>query len=164
MKHIILTQGYSAKVDNEDYDWLNQYQWCLQQHRKRYYAMRCDEHRHSRRMSIDIMLYHGKYDSKLLVDHINRNGLDNQLHNLRMVTNSINVVNRDLHTNNTSGYRGIWLHTRGKWQAEVRVYGTRIFIGTYNTAEEAARAYDRVAYAAFKEYSILNFPNEIEKE
>ena len=59
-----------------------------------------------------------------------------------------------------SGYRGVREHPNGSFSAEIRSGDDRLSLGTYETAQQAARAYDAAAWRLGRPRSRMNFPNE----
>ena len=77
-----------------------------------------------------------------IIDHIDRNGLNNRRKsNLRVVTPTESVRNRMLFKNSTSGHPGVnWSAQYRKWKARIRVDGKDVYLGRFDTLEEAIRA------------------------
>lgn len=94
------------------------------------------------------------------VDHANRNGIDNRRCNLRRCSKSQNQGN-SVKRRGASRWKGVyWRPAKRRWVAEVRVGGvarSRLC----RTEEEAARAYDSLAVAAFGEFARTNFPQTV---
>lgn len=84
----------------------------------------------------------------LEVDHKNRNKLDNRLSNLRATDAGNQAINSNKHSNNTSGYRGVYSTPNNKWVAKLGFKGKIIHLGTFDTKEEAHNNYK----LAVKEY------------
>ena len=79
----------------------------------------------------------GDIDSPLVVDHINRNPLDNRRQNLRICTRSTNAKNTKNRPNCSSKHRGV--SRRGeRWQVVVRCNGALKWLGTFDTEQQAA--------------------------
>jgi hypothetical protein len=103
------------------------------------------------------------------VDHADGDGLNNQDDNLREADNTTNNHNRQPNIGHngercTSQYKGVrWFipapgKGRPKWQARICIDKKLSSLGYFNDEEEAARAYDTAARAAFGAYARLNFP------
>lgn len=88
------------------------------------------------------------------LDHINGIKSDNRIHNLRMATESQNAWNTRAPSNNKSGYKGVSFHALGnKWQAHISKNNTKIYLGLFNTPEEAYGAYKKAAIQLHGEYA-----------
>lgn len=93
--------------------------------------------------------YHGPIPDGKEVDHIDRDPLNNLPDNLRALTRSGNVANRGKPRNNTSGFVGVrWHKDNRNWVASINPKGRYKHLGSFPTAEEAARAVN-LAYADF---------------
>jgi hypothetical protein len=157
MKQIPLTRGEFALVDDDKYDFLMQWNWVLHRQGGRQYAVRFEK-KNGRTKGIRLhRLLMNATDSKLFIDHINGNGLDNQMHNLRFATNSQNQGNRGAPINNTSEFKGVSYAKRlNRYRASITVDGKYIGLGYYNTAADAGHAYNVAANKYFGEYARLN--------
>jgi hypothetical protein len=141
MKKIELTKGKFAIVDDEDFEWLNQWKWQYDSHG---YATRKLWIIGGKGKTEKIYLHRLIMDNPTNkeVDHINRNKLDCRKSNLRLVTHSQNLLNRPANSNNTSGYKGVFFDkSRNKWKAMIKINYRSIFLGRFNTAKEASNAY-----------------------
>lgn len=140
-------------VDDADFQWLNEFKWFAINCRGTYYA-RCKHKGRSIGMHRMIL---GVTDPKILVDHKNGSTLDNQRHNLRPCTIQENCRNKGLRSTNKSGYKGCY---RSKdvhgWISQIHVEGRNLFLGVFDTPEEAARAYDLAAVEHYGQFARLN--------
>lgn len=72
----------------------------------------------------------------VLIDHKNRNRLDNRRVNLRYASCRANVINCNLKKTNKSGHKGVMQTKSGNWVAYIWL-GKQVCLGTYKTYEEA---------------------------
>lgn len=86
-------------------------------------------------------LYYGEWP-KGQIDHIDHDGCNNKISNLRDVDTIVNQRNQLLRRTSQSGVIGVtWRKDRKKWKAQMRVPGGRqVFLGYHSTIEEAAAA------------------------
>ena len=153
-KEIRLTNGAIALVDDDDYEYLNQWQWCY----RRGYAMRhLSRVTGEKRMNF-MHLEIAKIPEGMETDHRDRNKLNNQRDNLRICTPSQNKMNRGKQKNNTSGYKGVsWHRKDNKWRAYIGFNHSYFHLGNFDNAKDAARAYDEKARELFGEFAETNF-------
>lgn len=90
-----------------------------------------------------------------IVDHIDRNPLNNRLSNLRICTKQTNAINTPVRIDNRTGYKGVSYHKKaGKFRAYIVINGKQIHLGLFDTAEQAAQKYAEAARILYGEFSI----------
>mgnify|MGYP006921403248 CR=1 FL=1 len=157
---IELSRGFVTTVDDCDFEMLSRYRWSTAKRNGGFYAATKSNlggrtaYMHRLLMGLD----HG---DKRRVDHKDGNGLNNRRENLRVCTHAENLRNQHRKQVTKSGFKGVWPSHNGKrkpWIAMFTKDYKRHYVGSFVTAEEAARAYDEAVKLAFGEFASLNFP------
>lgn len=144
-------QVAEALFDKDDLNIIKNHKWCLDNHG---YV------KNSKNKYLHRILTNEQHQ---YVDHINGNTLDNRRDNLRICTNADNLKNRvNLPKNNTSGILGVRFRSdRNKWYSEIQYNGKSVYLGSYNTKEEAIKSRVEAELKYFKEYKSKILNNEI---
>lgn len=100
-----------------------------------------------------IYLWH-KNNLPSIVDHKNGNPLDNKIDNLRPANSSENAWNSSKSKSNTSGYKGVFWHTKmKKWTSSICIHNKLIWLGSFKTPELAHEAYKKAALELHGEFA-----------
>ena len=167
MKVILTKKGEEIFVDDSDYELLNKYTWFTHKYKHTSYAKTGKKGIPMHRMILELN------DSIVLVDHIDKNGLNNQRDNLRLATKSTNAMNKNAY--GEIPYKGVHIRRQkqkyfhkgsGEYRysnsadsivARIKVDGKSIYIGSgYKTIEDAALAYNEAAIKYHGEFAVLN--------
>lgn len=161
MAEIPISRGQVALVDDDMFDFLNQWKWTANpvKGRIKFYAQR-GETRSGSKTTICMHREIIGAPKGVWVDHANGYGLDNQRSNLRLCTPSQNFTNT-LSRPNKTGYRGVFPNNSksrpfAAWFQPGR--SRRECLGYFGTAIEAAIAWDAAAKRHRGEFAVLNFP------
>lgn len=161
MAALPLTQDKIALVDSADLDLLTRWRWEYLPNGRDGYAVRRFR---SGGKHITIYLHRQLLRAAPgeIVDHINGNGLDNRRENLRLATASENMANRPAKPRDIP-YRGVYRSRSGPtpYKAMLSVAGKCRHLGWFARMEDAARAYDRAAYATWGRFARLNFADQL---
>jgi hypothetical protein len=153
---IHLSKGMHALVDAADFDVVSRYFWNpIQANTGKFYVCRkaSEENPYG---SLHRFLMQARRGE--VVDHWDRNPLNNRRENLRVCTHQQNVWNRSADRRSGSGFKGVhFFKPTKRWQAHIRVNNKKIHLGYFPTVEDAARAYDAAAIEHFGEYAKTNF-------
>jgi hypothetical protein len=153
-KEIVLQNGGSALVDDDDYDDLNRWRW--------YRHPRGYAYRQTKIKGVRATVYMHRIilaaPKGIGVDHIDGDTANNQRSNLRLATQSQNMANGGARKNGSSRYKGVCRRTgETKWTAAIRKDGRSYQIGMFADEVDAARAYDAAAREMFGEFARVNF-------
>ena len=160
MKLIPLTQGKFAQVDDEDYDFLMQWKWQAVCVRGGWYVTRGFQKTTLRMHRVVLNVI----DSRISVDHIDHNGLNNQKSNIRKCSQAQNCMNRSRGKNTTSKYMGVsFKKSHKKYVAYIHLpipnshKGRQVYLGIFESEVEAAKARDVASKKHHGEFANLNF-------
>ena len=144
---------YVALVDDEDFERLNSFSWYAQKGGNTFYAQRCIKV-NGKKVNIRM---HREILNGSIIDHIDRNGLNNQKSNLRVCTTSENAMNMRKHKKSKSNYKGVCFHKlEKKWVAQIKINRKGFYLGYFMSEVDAARAYNSKAVELFGEFANLN--------
>ena len=119
-------------IDKDKIKLLSKYKWHLRDDG----YVQCKVNKKNIKMHQVLM---GKKDG-LIIDHINRNILDNRIKNLRHATRTINSFNQKKQINNTSGITGVnWSKEKKKWEVRINCRKKCIRLGRFKNKEDAIK-------------------------
>lgn len=154
-KAIEMVNGFTAIVDDEDYNRVKDIRWYAHKGKYAYNT----KHGFLHRLIMNVT------DGNLFVDHINHDTFDNRRSNLRVVTKQQNAFNKVAHVKSSTGFKGVQADRRFskrlkkytyKYKTCLYLNGKRHYFGTFSTPIEAARRYNEIAPLYFGEYAYLN--------
>lgn len=161
MKQLPLTKGYFALVDEDDYYWVSQFNWCAIELNGQVYARRSKK-KGTLRSNEPYEVYLHRViakctDKSKVVDHIDHDGLNCQKNNLRICSAEENKRYTSSHKDSFSKHLGVSFDkSRNKWIAQLKHNGVRVLSKRYDTELEAAQAYNKASLLYNKEFATIN--------
>ena len=144
-RRIYLGEDEWTILDQQDYYRFGNLKWTISGNGKKFYATRFLKIAPGKTKTLRLHREIMNAPADLLVDHINSDPLDNRRANLRLATHSQNTCNRQI------------IEPRGKWVAVTYKDKKMIWIGTFDSEIDAAKAYDEAAIKYHGEFARLNF-------
>jgi len=159
-KEIPLTQGKVALVDAEDYESLTQYSWYYDENGYAYRRKTTGYHK-SKLVSMHREIL-GYIPEGKVVDHWNRDKLDNRKKNLRITSQSNNAANSPPRKG-TSKFKGVyWSDIYKRWVSKIGKEGRYFHLGLYDCEINAAIAYNLKAIELYGDFAYLNKVERVE--
>lgn len=157
MKKIPLTQGYEAIVDDEDFEWLNQWKWHIFRNKGKIYAIRSTSKGGYKNYLMHREILKAKTGD--IIDHIDgEEGLDNRKANLRFCSRAENSMNRSKSKNESSSqFKGVYFSKKNnKWIANIKKNRTTFYLGSFDLEGDAASIYNIASQLLFGVFAKLN--------
>jgi hypothetical protein len=142
-------------VDAEDYERLIVHKWTIAKKWNTFYAYSWKGKKWASNQLMHRFIL-GITDPQIIIDHKDRNGLNNQKDNLRIATPSQSSINRK-YSHGSSKYVGVSKNKESnKWVASIKKDGVRTHIGMFEKEEDAAIAYNKKAVELHGDFANLN--------
>jgi hypothetical protein len=161
-------KGKYALVDDDDYERLRKYKWYLDGTGYARTYFREKNKQSSQSIHRMIMNYH---EAKLVIDHKNRNKLDNQKSNLQIVSGAINSFNskkrKSDKINIRSKFKGVshvGRNIKRPWRSYISINRISKSLNRYETELDAALCYDKFMRENYPNVASLNFPEKLQYE
>jgi hypothetical protein len=147
--------NFEILIDTKNYNKIKEYRWRVIKRPGTFYATTTFPIKNKKlTISIHELLFKTK---NKMIDHKDRNGLNNLESNIRQCTHQQNMSNRGLTKNNTSGYKGVsWHKGAKKWKAVIEYNNKIIHLGCFEDKIGAAKAYNEAALIYHGEFAYLN--------
>lgn len=141
-----LTMGKKAVIDICDVHLVDGYNWtCAKRGGGLFYAYRQECIGGGKMKSILMHRVILSASDNDVVDHVDRDGLNNTKENLRICTHAENMRNRKMPSHNTSGFKGVKKTKSGRWSASIGFNGRNHHLGTFDSPEDAIIAYSEAS-------------------
>ncbi len=138
-----------TKISLDKVEIAKQHKWCIYLRDRSSYAITSKEKTTVKMHNILFDVPEGK-----VVDHINRDSLDNRNENIRFCDNLENSRNIGPKKNNTSGVSGVyWNSDNNKWRSRIKVNYKTIEIGSFDKLEDAKKARKEAEIKYYGEFS-----------
>jgi len=152
LKTILILDIKKCTFDDSDFYKIKDHRWMLKKHRNTFYAITDIK---GKRTYMHRLIFGSKKGK--IIDHIDRNGLNNCKKNLRFCTSAQNSYNRIGIKNTSSKYKGVtWDKKRLLWLSRIGFKYKTIFIGRFKKEKDAAIAYDKAAKKYFGKFCKTN--------
>ena len=156
-KEIQLTQGKVALVDDDMFDYLNQWKWFAAKNHNNFYAVTNWKIFKGKQHRIFMHRLIMNPEKGMIIDHLDRCGLNNQKNNLRICTKCENSRNRGLNLNNKTGFKGVYyIKFLNKYRVQIQSNKIKYHLGYFIDIKEAINTYNEAAIKFHKEFANLN--------
>lgn len=146
---VLMKGGKQCRISKGSFEKIWPYTWCAE---GTGYAMSRTSGKAVKMHRIILGAKKGQF-----VDHVDGDGFNNSLENLRLCRKQQNEFNSKIRADNSTGYKGVsFIKKSGRYRAYINKNGIRYELGTYETKVEAAQAYNEKALELFGEFARLN--------
>lgn len=159
MKKIKLTKNKYAIVDDEDYPYLNRFNWHAAKKGNNYYAVMT---KIKRKLGVDFGIYMHEFVINLnsydCITFLNKNTLDYRKENLFGVSNGVKAARaKKRNGDHTSKYKGVCFRERtGLYEARITKNKKTYYLGSFKDEQKAAIAYNKKAKELYGKFAYQN--------